>query len=98
MLLTLYLLIIIGLLSTDETGSSVLCHTLNLLLEDLNRKDMIINHFMSSLGETQPSTDDALNKTTPSSENESLKKLVTELQYNNAKLKIDVMNRYNIVY
>ncbi|XP_019851588.1 PREDICTED: centrosomal protein of 70 kDa-like [Amphimedon queenslandica] len=82
-----------GLISTDETGSSVIYHTLNLLLEDLNRKDMIINHFMSSSEETPPSTDDALNKTTPSSENESLKKLVTELQYHNAKLKIDVMNR-----
>lgn len=79
----------IGLLATDETGYSVLYHTLSLLLDDLKRKDLIINHFTSSsLSDNAPSTSDE----TPTVD--SLQKLVTELQYNNAKLRVDVMNRF----
>ena len=79
----------IGLLATDETGYSVLYHTLSLLLDDLKRKDLIINHFTSSsLSNNAPPTSDE----TPTID--SLQKLVTELQYNNAKLRVDVMNRF----
>lgn len=79
----------IGLLATDETGYSVLYHTLSLLLDDLKRKDLIINHFTSS-----SLSDNALSTSDETPTIDSLQKLVTELQYNNAKLRVDVMNRF----
>ena len=79
-----------GCLVLDEVSSSSLRHTVLSLLEELQRKDAVLSELTAATASTPP----------PSSivgDGESvtvkLREEIAHLQYTNARLKIELMNR-----
>ena len=80
-----------GCLVLDEVSSSSLRHTVLSLLEELQRKDAVLSELTAATASTPPPP--SLIVGDGESVTVKLKEEIAHLQYTNARLKIELMNR-----
>ena len=80
-----------GCVVLDETSSSSLRHTILSLLEELQRKDAVLSELTAGTTGTPPPP--SLSVGDGDSVTVKLREEIAHLQYTNARLKVELMNR-----